>query len=136
MAQPWPPGSEPENVGDIEMGTVKPFGGECAREWPLGPPGHDYYLGVPDPSPVASFTYTPPAPSTQDNVTFDGSGSQPGVNGAPITAYNWAFNAGQTTRSGQVVSWRLPSGHGSYDAVLTVTDLDGMSGSATQILVI
>jgi len=83
---------------------------------------------------AASFTYTPAAPTTQDNVTFDGSASTPGA-GQTITGYAWLFN-NQTTRSGQVVTWRLPSGHGEYDATLTVTDSGGGSDSLTQVLVI
>jgi hypothetical protein len=135
LAQPWPPGQEPENIAGIEMGTVKPPGGECARVWPDGPPGHDYWLGSPDPVPAAAFTYTPASPSTQDNVTFDGSSSQPAVADAIITSYSWLFN-NSVTRSGMIVTWRLPSGHGSYDATLTIADTTGGSDSVTQVLVI
>jgi hypothetical protein len=46
MAQPWPDGEEPINLGQLEMGTVKPEGGECAREWPE-PPGDGYYTPPP-----------------------------------------------------------------------------------------
>jgi hypothetical protein len=47
MAQPWPPGEEPD-VPDADLGTVKVPGEELAREWPDGPPGADYYV-PPDP---------------------------------------------------------------------------------------
>lgn len=43
---PWPPGQEPD-VPDADLGTVKPDGAECAREWPDGPPGEDYYAPPP-----------------------------------------------------------------------------------------
>jgi hypothetical protein len=139
MGQPWPPGTEPGQP-DAELGTVKPDGYELARHWPDGPPGHDYWQppggGGVDPGPlppVASFFYTPPAPATQDNVTFDGTGSHPGD--APISTYAWLFN-NSATRSGPVVSWRLPSGSGSYPATLTVTDGNGLTGTATQVLTI
>jgi PKD repeat protein len=135
LAQPWPDGQEPGNLGDTEMGTVKAPGGECARVWPDGPPGHDYWLGSPVPVPVAAFTYAPPAPTTTTLVTFDGSSSQPAVADAIITSYAWLFN-NQTTRSGVTCTWRLPSAHGSYDATLTITDTTGGSDSVTQALVI
>jgi hypothetical protein len=55
MAQPWPPGDEPE-IPDADLGTVKPTGQECAREWPAGPPGADYYAPPgPDPNPPAAL---------------------------------------------------------------------------------
>jgi hypothetical protein len=47
MSQPWPPGNEPGNPGARDMGTVKPGGAECAREWPAGPPGLGYYAPPP-----------------------------------------------------------------------------------------
>jgi hypothetical protein len=46
-AQPWPPGTEPGNAGELDTGTVKPPGAECAREWPDGPPGGGYYEPLP-----------------------------------------------------------------------------------------
>ena len=145
MAQPWPPGTEP-GVPDADLGWVKPPGDERARVWPdlppgdLGPPG-DGGIGPappePDgyPPPAAAFAYSPPAPGTGDNVTFDGSASAPGDPAAPVTGYAWLFN-NQTTRSGPVVTWRLPSGSGSYDATLTVTASDGQAGQVTQVLTI
>jgi PKD repeat protein len=98
------------------------------------------YAGAADPGPplpappVASFTYAPPDPATTDLVTFDATASVPGP-GQVITAYDWLFNH-QATRSGAVVTWRLPSGSGSYDATLTVTDSGGGTGSLTQVLAI
>jgi len=144
VSQPWPEGTEPGYLGDTEVGTVKPAGSECARVWVPGPPGSGYHVpppaGMPDqpapprPRPVADFGYTPAVPDTLDNVTFDGSASVPS-DGETLTAWDWLF-AGQATRSGEVVSWRLPSGHGSYDATLTVTDTSGQSDVTTQVLVI
>jgi PKD repeat protein len=84
--------------------------------------------------PVASFTYSPPDPSTQTNTTFDATASTPGE-GETITAWDWLFN-NQVTRSGQVVTWRLPSGHGDYDATLTITDSGGSTDSTTQVITI
>jgi len=91
--------------------------------------------GRPAPAgPSAAFTYSPVNPSTNSDVTFDGSASRPGA--APVTAWNWAFKNGQVTRSGPVVSWRLPSGSGTYDCVLTVTDSAGLKDSETQYITI
>lgn len=47
LAQPWPDGTEPGNCGALDMGTVKEPGTECAREWPDGAPGADYYTPPP-----------------------------------------------------------------------------------------
>ena len=40
--------------------------------------------------------------------------------GAPVMAWDWLFN-NTATRSGKVVTWRVPSSAGSYPARLTVT---------------
>jgi hypothetical protein len=232
MAQPWPDGDEPGNPGGLEMGTVKADGGECAREWPNGAPGHGYYdppptvppppyvpalevtgvqpdhgdvaggaltdvygadfttggtttvtfggaaatsvvvvtpehltcfppagtagpadvtVTTPDGSAtlpggytyelatapvtaVADFTYTPSNPTTQTMVTFDASASTPGA-GQTITSYAWLFN-NSATRSGVTCTWRLPSGHGEYDAQLTITDSGSATDSLTQVITI
>jgi hypothetical protein len=229
MAQPWPDGDEPGNPGGLEMGTVKPDGGECSREWPAGAPGHGYYdpppanppfvpllevtgvqpdhgstaggdltdvygadftaggttvtfggaaatsvvvvtpehltcfppagtagpadvtVTTPDGSatlpggytyesaaapatPVADFSYTPPNPTTTTLCTFDASASTPGA-GQTITSYAWLFN-NSATRSGVTVTWRLPSGHGEYDARLTITDSGSATDSLTQVITI
>ena len=138
-AQPWPPGAEPGQP-DADLGWVKPDGQELARHWPDGPPGDSWSAppggGVdpaPLPPPVASFTYSPPDPHTTDLVTFDGSASAPGYPEAPLTAWNWALGP-SATRSGQVVTWRLPSGAGDYNCTLTVTDTNGEKDSTTQVI--
>jgi hypothetical protein len=85
------------------------------------------------PAPVASFTYSPPSPSTTTNVTFDGTSSVPG--GAPLTDYFWELGP-SVTRSGPVVTWRLPSAHGDVTCTLTVTDAAGLTGQAQQVITI
>jgi hypothetical protein len=56
MSQPWPDGTEPGNPGGLDMGTVKEPGTECAREWPDGPPGADFY----DPPPAGDGSVREP----------------------------------------------------------------------------
>jgi PKD repeat protein len=140
MAQPWPPGTEP-GFPDADLGWVKPDGEERARDWADQHPGQE--IGGPggdiDPAPLpgppaASFTYSPPSPGRNQNVTFDGSASQ--ADGElTITSWTWLFN-NTDTGSGQVVTWQTPNKSGSYPAQLTVTDSGGQTDAETQVLTI
>jgi hypothetical protein len=71
------------------MGTVKTDGGELAREWPAGAPGHDYY----DPPPAV-----PPPPFVP---VLEVTGVEPDhgsvAGGALTDVYGADFTAGGTT---------------------------------------
>jgi hypothetical protein len=119
-----PPGA----AGPADVAVTAP-GGEAAL-----PGGFTYEAPAAPAKITAAFSYTPPEPATQDNVTFDASASTPGE-GETITTYAWLFN-NSVTRSGVTCSWRLPSGHGDYDAQLTVTDSGGNSDVLTEVITI
>lgn len=144
LPEPYPPGQEIATVlnadnahaGNVAGNVVKVPGGELSRIWPDGTlPGMpaDPDFGIPPPA--AAFTWTPPAPARNTNVTFDGWASTPGDPDYPVTAWHWMF-AQTTPASGAVVTWRIPNKAGSYDAELTVTASDGQSGSLLQTLTV
>jgi len=82
--------------------------------------------------PSASFTYSPSNPETVDTVSFDGSGSSD-PDGS-ITSYSWDFtNDGAEDATGSTASHSYSSS-GDYTAVLTVTDDDGATDTATQTI--
>jgi PKD repeat protein len=98
--------------------------------------------GAPDPTdtPVAPLpTDTPEAPAqpptavingpsqgeVDEQLTFDGSGSQPG-SGGPIVSYEWDFGDGNTA-AGPAVNYSYTT-PGSYIVRLTVTDEQGEAG--------
>ncbi|MBI5310309.1 MAG: PKD domain-containing protein [Actinobacteria bacterium] len=84
------------------------------------------------PVPVASFTYTPPAPVAGGGVQFDASASSGGTSGeysGAIVSYSWQFGDG-TTGDGVSVSHVFPAGDASV--TLTVTNDFGKSDSLTQ----
>ncbi len=77
--------------------------------------------------PVASFQYSPSAPTVSQSVTFDGSLSSDTV---AITSYSWTFGDGGTG-SGQVVNHAY-SGAGNYVVSLTVGDANGSRNSTSK----
>lgn len=143
MAQPWPPGTEPEVPG-ADLGTVKAPGSELARHWPDGPPGMVPPGAGPAPPdggnggsgphpPVAAFTWAPPTAGRGDYADFDGTGSQPGD--APLTRYDWQFaDKASMPDAGPAVRWRLPGAYGSYPVTLTVTASDSQAGAVTHTI--
>ena len=133
-----PPGQEIATIGNADAAyagnvagnVVKAPGGEMARVWPDG-----MLPGLPgeEPPPVASFTWSPPSPGKNTNVTLDGTGSAPGSPDWPITTYGWTFGDGTAPKSGPVVTWRASNKSGSYTVTLTVTDSGGESSQASQV---
>ena len=77
--------------------------------------------------PVASFQYSPSAPTVGQSVTFDGSLSSDTV---AITSYGWTFGDGGTG-SGQIVSHAY-SAAGNYLVSLTVADANGSRNSTSK----
>ena len=72
-----------------------------------------------------------PVPAVVDQpLFFIGANSQLG--GSPIVSYDWDFRDGGTD-SGELVNhaFAAPS---DYTVTLTVTDDDGLSGTATQVV--
>jgi hypothetical protein len=124
-------------------GDVPGVGADLPPWWPSWPP--DTPPTEPPPvltpvAPVAAFTFDPATPSTQDNVTFDGTTSTGGALDVadPLTEvirYDWLFN-GATTRSGPVVTWRLPSSAGNVTCSLTVYDENGATDTTVQVITI
>lgn len=140
MAQQWPPGTEPE-IPEADLGIMEIHGAEAARDWadrfpgmPDAPPAIDPGP-LPGGPPVAAFTYTPPIPTKNITVTFDGSASAPGDPELVITNWAWLFD-NKDTGSGMVVTWKLPNKAGTFPVTLTVTDSALQTGDSTQELTI
>jgi len=82
--------------------------------------------------PVVSFTFDPASPEVDETVTFDASDSSD-LDGN-IVSYEWDFGD-QTTGSG-VNSTHAYSSAGIYTVTLTLTDNDGVTDIATQIITV
>jgi PKD repeat protein len=80
--------------------------------------------------PVASFSYSPTKPQTNETVTFDASTSYD-PDGA-VVSYTWEFGDG-TTSTG-ITAAHSYAMEGSYTVTLQVTDNDGFSGDARAII--
>jgi len=65
-----------------------------------------------------------------DNVTFTGSGTDPGS--SDTLSYSWSFGDGATATG--ISATHSYAGAGNYTVTLTVTDDDGASGTATTVL--
>jgi heat shock protein HslJ/chitodextrinase len=69
---------------------------------------------------------------TNDTLTFDGSGSMAGD--SPIATYAWDMGDGTTLKGATVEhAYNAPN---SYEVRLTVTDEDGKSNSASQMILV
>jgi PKD repeat protein len=88
---------------------------------PPPPPGGD---------PVASFTVTPTSGAPPLAVTFDGSASYD--SDGTIVSRSWSFGDGGTA-VGPIVTHTYQK-NGNFTARLTVTDDDGNTASATQVI--
>jgi PKD repeat protein len=86
----------------------------------------------PPDTPVALFSFSPTSGPPPLSITFDASASYD-PNGT-ITAYNWNFGDG-STGSGRVVAHTYSSA-GFFTVILTVTDNDGKSGSASNTVAV
>jgi len=70
---------------------------------------------------TAAFTFAPTQPSVNQVVLFDGSTSEPGVPGTPLT-YAWDFDNNGSTDSTVVNPERAWTARGIYPVKLTVDD--------------
>jgi hypothetical protein len=89
--------------------------------------------------PVAEFTVSDRTPSADEEVTFDAWGSYDpygaaGHSNEPLVSYDWDFGDG-TTGSGVTVTHTYGE-RGFYEATLTVTDNQGLTGSASLIMAV
>jgi PKD domain len=118
--QPGYPPEDPYQQRQLQMAASAPPPPDGGEPPPASPP-------------AASFTYSPPAPGRNQNVTFDASGSQAGD--APITDYGWLFN-GTVQADGVTATWQTPNKAGSYFVVLTVTAEDSQEDTASQTITV
>ena len=88
--------------------------------------------------PVASFTYSPPAPYrtlfVKLPVHFDASASYD-PDGF-ITWYEWDFGKGYKVGSPDVSGWTTYDNAGNYTVTLTVTDNEGLTDTTTSIITV
>jgi len=80
--------------------------------------------------PAARFTVTPESPSAGQEVSFDASGSTDAD--GTIARYEWRFGDGASTTGQQGQHhYQVP---GTYEVILTVTDNEGGTGTAAQLV--
>ncbi|MDI6752093.1 MAG: clostripain-related cysteine peptidase, partial [bacterium] len=79
--------------------------------------------------PIASFTYSPENPVVGEEITFNASSSQD-PDGGEIVSYNWNFGDGNSGQ--EKIGTHTYSKPGTYTVTLTVTDNDGLTGSAQE----
>lgn len=80
--------------------------------------------------PVASFSYSPIEPETNETVTFDASASYDPD--GTVVSYMWDFGDGNTSTG--ITATHSYALEGSYTVTLQVTDNDGFSGDASAII--
>lgn len=80
---------------------------------------------TPSPAPTAVIDVT----TSELKALFDG-GRSSSPNGSPIVSYQWDFGDGATSTDAQVN--HLYQASGQYNVTLTVTNADGLSGTATK----
>jgi PKD repeat protein len=83
-----------------------------------------------DDPPVASFAFSPGAPSAGQAVSFDGSGST--APGSTLSSYQWDFGDGGSATG--VNPAHAYSSAGSYTVTLTVTAANGLTGSSSEVI--
>jgi PKD repeat protein len=82
---------------------------------------------APEP-PVASFTYSPLSPVVGDMISFDASGSSDAD--GTIVSFEWNF--GDSAAGTGVTAVHAYAAADTYTVTLTVTDDDGLTGTATD----
>ena len=92
-----------------------------------------FTLSPPPPAPpFANFTYTPPTPQVGDAITFNASASYDPD--GTIVSYDWDFGDGSITTVAVPIITHIYAVAGAYSVTLTVTDDDGLSNMAWQVL--
>lgn len=86
---------------------------------------------VSDP-PAAAFVWTPTEPKAGENVLFDASNST--QNGGEIVSYIWDFGDGVTQVESEPYAIHVFEAFGNYTVILNVTDSEGESGIATNVI--
>gem|GEM_PF-223924 len=83
-------------------------------------------------APVASFTFTPAAPSVGEAVTFNASASTP--DGGTISSYKWNFGDGNitTVTTSIIVHIYTLDANYTYTVTLNVTDTEAKSDTETK----
>ena len=95
---------------------------------PLAVAGGSVTVRRPAQAPIASFTYSPAGPTDREQVSFtDTSTDADGT----IMAWDWNFGDGSAHSAVQHPSHQFPD-DGTYTVSLTVTDSDGLTGTATR----
>ena len=96
-----------------------------APEQPLPPPE------IEQPLPITAVINAPLTGQVAQAIVFDGSGSSSNVE---ITTYSWTLGDG-TVVEGPVIEHAYAAA-GAYDVILTVTDANGQSASASLVITI
>ena len=97
-------------------------------------------ISVGNGNPTADFTFSPSAPRSGQQVTFNASSSQ-AATGRTIVSYSWSFDDGSPGGTGQTVvhTFTLPAGSTAsqtFNVLLTVTDSAGRSTSTTKAVTV
>lgn len=83
-------------------------------------------------APVASFTYSPIYPISNETVTFNASSSYDPD--GTIVSYDWDFGDG--TNGTAMITTHNYTSAGTYNVTLTVTDNDGLTNSTIASLIV
>jgi PKD repeat protein len=90
-----------------------------------------YFVGgAENKPPVASFTYSPPSPSTADTIQFTDTSTDPD---GTIVGWSWAFGDGSPTSTSQNPTHQYTTA-GAYTATLTVTDDGGVTDECSKVI--
>jgi PKD repeat protein len=82
--------------------------------------------------PTALFAFSPAKPEPNQQVSFNASLST-AAPGHSIVSYNWDFGDGVATGRNATHTWTKPN---TYNVVLVVTDDNGLTGAASQTVIV